>query len=202
MIGLHRLCWLDQLIRISTNRLAWRVLLAQCYTGWKPQRGGHPMTQQRSIEGLTDTLNRVGTRCLSWWELHDSPSKMTRDVNWYGPMASPMILPIHSSAYTRQKHPCHSSLGFKLFCLPKSHFDEMELQQLKSKLHICAWFQELYANEWMRSGGWKTDCILATWALETWHWVHQHMVPTLLKLSIYLSGLDTSIFIIVWGLKS
>ena len=75
LISLHRLRWLEHVLRMSPDRLPRRALFAQPCAEWKRLRGGQQMTRQRSMKALTSSLSLVGNGRLLGWGPRDLPAK-------------------------------------------------------------------------------------------------------------------------------
>ena len=75
LMTLHRLRWLGHVLRMPTDRLPRKALLAQPEANWKCHRGGQFMTWERNMKSLTGQLSRAGNCRLPGWGPRDSPVK-------------------------------------------------------------------------------------------------------------------------------
>ncbi|KER26985.1 hypothetical protein T265_05891 [Opisthorchis viverrini] len=63
----QKLRWLGHVLRMPNHRLPKRVLLSMPNSEWHKQRGGQPLTWQRSMNETTKSLGAVGATRLPGW---------------------------------------------------------------------------------------------------------------------------------------
>ncbi|CAH8674745.1 unnamed protein product [Schistosoma haematobium] len=71
----HRLRWLGHVLRMSSQRIPRRALVADSGTGWKKQRGGQCMTWCRGMKESCKGLASVGPSRLPGWGLGDGATQ-------------------------------------------------------------------------------------------------------------------------------
>ncbi|KER27743.1 hypothetical protein T265_05297 [Opisthorchis viverrini] len=67
----QKLRWLGHVLRMPNHRLPKRVLFSMPNSEWRKQRGGQPMTWQRSMKEITKRLGAVGATRLPGWGPRD-----------------------------------------------------------------------------------------------------------------------------------
>ncbi|KER26958.1 hypothetical protein T265_05867 [Opisthorchis viverrini] len=67
----QKLRWLGHVLRMPNHRLPKRVLFSMPNSEWRKQRGGQPMTWQRSMKEITKRLGAVGATRLPGWGSRD-----------------------------------------------------------------------------------------------------------------------------------
>ncbi|KER28918.1 LOW QUALITY PROTEIN: hypothetical protein T265_13500 [Opisthorchis viverrini] len=67
----QKLRWLGHVLRMPNHRLPKRVLFSMPNSEWRKQRGGQPLTWQRSMKEITKRLGAVGATRLPGWGPRD-----------------------------------------------------------------------------------------------------------------------------------
>ncbi|KER22936.1 hypothetical protein T265_09067 [Opisthorchis viverrini] len=67
----QKLRWLGHVLRMANHRLPKRVLFSMPNLEWRKQRGGQPLTWQRSMKETTKRLGAVGATRLPGWRPRD-----------------------------------------------------------------------------------------------------------------------------------
>ncbi|KER19534.1 hypothetical protein T265_11720 [Opisthorchis viverrini] len=89
----EKLRWLGHVLRMPNHRLPKRVLFSMSNSEWRKQRGGQPLTWQRSMKEITKRLGVVGATRLPGWGPRD-PHCLVGDTIRYGcqPMSVAFLL--------------------------------------------------------------------------------------------------------------